>query len=118
MKPVAIPLVGPKDPNARRFVWFDVRKDVLRAKSSLVISPMVVGGVTLQPPVITEVDEQRVAVGTPTVTFAAPIADPTGIIAVMTEGGINGQRPLIQCRYALANGETGDATLRLAIAHT
>jgi len=40
------------------------------------------------------------------------------MIAVMTSGGVAGQKPFIRCRYALTNTETGDATLRLAIAHT
>lgn len=109
MKLPVPPLVGPKDPNARRFVFFDVRRDCLRAKTTLVVEP---------PPVIVEVDEQRVAVVSPTLTFSTLVLDPAGLIAVMTEGGTHGARPLMQCRYALANGETGDATLRLAIAHT
>lgn len=102
------PLIGPKDPDASRFIFFNLSKEVARANSQLVVSPL---------PTITEVDADDVAVAVPTLSFGSPVVDPDGMIAVMTSGGIAGTRPFIRCRYALENTETDDATLRLAIAH-
>jgi hypothetical protein len=102
------PLVGPKDPNASRFIYFNLKREVERAGSQLVTSP---------PPTITEVDANDAPVLVTTLTFGTPIVDPDGMVAVMTGGGIAGQRPFIRCRYALENTESDDATMRLAIAH-
>ena len=102
------PLIGPKDPDASRYIYFNLAKEVDRAKSPLVASP---------PPTITEVDADDAPVAVTTLTFGVPIVDPDGMVAVMTSGGIAGTRPFIRCRYAFENTETDDATLRLAIAH-
>lgn len=102
------PLIGPKDPDASRFIYFNLAKEVARATSQLVVSP---------PPTITEVDELDAPVAVTTLTFGVPIVDPDGMIAVIVSGGIAGTRPFIRCRYALENTETDDATLRLTIAH-
>jgi hypothetical protein len=102
------PLIGPKDPDASRFIYFNLTKEVARANSQLVVSP---------PPTITEVDELDAPVAVTTLTFGVPIVDPDGMVAVMTSGGIAGTRPFIRCRYAIENTETDDATLRLAISH-
>lgn len=103
------PIIGPKDPDASRFIYFNLTRDVERAKSALVVLPL---------PVITEVDANDVPVTVPTLTFGTPIVEANGMVAVLTSGGIAGTRPFIRCRYQLENTETGDATLRLAIAHT
>jgi hypothetical protein len=97
--------LDPKDPSSNaRFKW-DVSSHCVQSETTLT-------GAT-----ITEVDAADNVVAVPTVTITGLTFTSDGIVTAFVSGGTLGASVLLRLRYTLANGETGDLTIKLRIAH-
>jgi hypothetical protein len=95
--------VDPKDPQASRFIQWDLSDDVTAESTVLVAA------------VITEVDCNDAAVTTPTVTIGTPVVNPGGYVTALVSGGTVCTNVYLRCAYELANGVTDHATILLPI---
>lgn len=96
-------LVDPKDPNAiNRFGW-DVSEHCLASSTTLSSADIV------------EVDENDDPVATPTVTITQKVVTPDGVVTALIGGGTVGTTVYLRCRYAMANGEGDDRTIKVFI---
>lgn len=99
------PLLSPKDPDGTAPIQWDLSDHVATAGTTLVSAEL------------TEVDTSDDEVDPGTLTIGAPTITVTGYVTALVSGGTAGTEPRIRCRYELANGEIGDATLILPIRH-